>query len=132
MVTLKLQPGSSLPPSLPCYFCSFLLVNIYVLSAVLTVTCWLWSVLWGTTECCDCIGDNQIQPASTFSWTLTNAERKYIRERKKTLKNLWQFLNFLSCVWLTTLTLREVLSTTNPQTCAVLEMLNCVGKTSQC
>lgn len=62
------QPGT-------CYSGSFLLLNNYVLCAVITVTGWVWSILWRGTECCDCTGDIQIQLASTFSWTLTNAER---------------------------------------------------------
>lgn len=89
------KQSSFLPPCIAnlvlCYSCSFLLLNNYVLPAVITVTGSLWSILWRSTECCDCTGDIQIQLASAFAWTLTNAGRNDIGVKTKQ-NNLWQFL----------------------------------------
>lgn len=129
------KQSSFLPPCIAnlvlCYSCSFLLLNNYVLPAVITVTGSLWSILWRSTECCDCTGDIQIQLASAFAWTLTNAGRNDIGV--KTKQNKTTSGNFSSCGWLASLTPKGgIVKSAIPQRCAVLEMLNCKGKTAQC
>ena len=111
----------------PCYSCSSLLLSSYVLSAVITVTGWLWSVLWripsaGTAQVR--VESNQPVPFPGLS-IMQGGTTLELKQNKTTSGN------FSSCVWLASFTPKgSIVKPAIPQSPAVLEMLNFKGENS--